>query len=326
MRARSRRSRVWLAVVATSVACSVSSLLAQDTQDNLKNKLIFVPIRASQVMSAADQQRIGVDRLTPEQRFALDAWLTRYSAELRANAFRQPAAGAGRNVAASSTEQSAPTESATAPEQSGHCGGWGWTPLSTIPPAGTPRLDTRRRLVRSPGRRNALGGVRARPDVHRRVAGGRLHHRVARLHSPGRLRPCARRHERQHAGARSIRRRGRIASAVATRPLLRPAPRPLEPGHELVPARRGHSGEARGDRFCPLRHESGRRVARTVPFPVGDPPLLLRPKPSHSGRVDSGRRDVRVAPRLDNERIVGALQWRIARGNELRKASTLFRH
>ena len=86
MRARSRRSRVWLAVVATSVACSVSSLLAQDTQDNLKNKLIFVPIRASQVMSAADQQRIGVDRLTPEQRFALDAWLTRYSAELRANA------------------------------------------------------------------------------------------------------------------------------------------------------------------------------------------------------------------------------------------------
>ena len=135
MRARSRRSRVWLAVVATGVACSASSLLAQDTQDNLKNKLIFVPIRASQVMSAADQQRIGVDRLTPEQRFALDAWLTRYSAELRANAFRQPAAGAGRSVAASSTEESAPTESAAAPQQSGHRGGWGWTPLSTIPPA-----------------------------------------------------------------------------------------------------------------------------------------------------------------------------------------------
>ncbi|HEX5073774.1 MAG TPA: hypothetical protein VFW03_11235 [Gemmatimonadaceae bacterium] len=135
MRARSSRSRVWLAMVATSAACSASSLLAQDTQDNLKDKLIFVPIRASQVMSAADQQRIGIDRLTPEQRFALDAWLTRYSAELRANAFRQPAAPASRSIAASSTEESAPTESANAPEQSGHRGGWGRSPLSTIPPA-----------------------------------------------------------------------------------------------------------------------------------------------------------------------------------------------
>jgi len=133
MRARSRRSRVWLAVVATSVACLASSLLAQDTQDNLKDKLIFVPIRATQVMSAADQQRIGIDRLTPEQRFALDAWLTRYSAEVRANAFRQPAAAAGPSVAASSTEESAPTESATAPEQFRRHGGW--SPLSTVPPA-----------------------------------------------------------------------------------------------------------------------------------------------------------------------------------------------
>lgn len=133
MRARSRRSRVWLVAVATSVACSASSLLAQDTQENLKDKLIFVPIRASQVMSAADQQRIGIDRLTPEQRFALDAWLTRYSAEVRANAFRQPAAGAGRSVAASSTEESAPNEAATAPEQLRHRGGW--STLSTLPPA-----------------------------------------------------------------------------------------------------------------------------------------------------------------------------------------------
>jgi len=133
MRAHSRRSRVWFAVAATSVVCSASSLLAQDTQDNLKDKLIFVPIRATQVMSAADQQRIGIDRLTPEQRFALDAWLTRYSAEVRANAFRQPAAAAGPSVAASSTEESAPTESATAPEQFRRHGGW--SPLSTVPPA-----------------------------------------------------------------------------------------------------------------------------------------------------------------------------------------------
>jgi hypothetical protein len=134
MRARARRSRVWLAVMAISVACSASSLLAQDTQDNLKDKLIFVPIRASQVMSAADQQRIGIDRLTPEQRFALDAWLTRYSAEVRANAFREPRSGAAKPIAAASTEESASTESATAPAESGHHG-WRRTPLSTIPPA-----------------------------------------------------------------------------------------------------------------------------------------------------------------------------------------------
>jgi hypothetical protein len=46
-------------------------------------KLVFVPILVSEVMSPADQQRTGVDHLTPEQRFALDAWLTRYTAELR---------------------------------------------------------------------------------------------------------------------------------------------------------------------------------------------------------------------------------------------------
>jgi len=77
MCARSRHSRVWLVLVATSVVCSASSVLAQDTQDKLKDKLIFIPIRASEVMSAADQQRIGLDRLTADQRFALDAWLTR---------------------------------------------------------------------------------------------------------------------------------------------------------------------------------------------------------------------------------------------------------
>jgi hypothetical protein len=134
MRTRSRHSRVWVVAVVTAIACSASSLLAQNTQDNLKDKLIFVPIRASEVMSAADQQRIGIDRLTPEQRFALDAWLTRYSAEVRANAFREPRPGAARPIAAASSEESAPTEPATAPAESFHRG-WGWTPLSTIPPA-----------------------------------------------------------------------------------------------------------------------------------------------------------------------------------------------
>jgi hypothetical protein len=134
MRSHSRRSRVWLAVVATSVACTASSLLAQDTQDKLKDKLIFVPVRASDVMSPADQQRMGIDRLTAEQRFALDVWLTRYSAEVRANAFREPRSGAARTIAASSTEESSPTEAA-APAQSVRGRGWGWTPLSTVPPA-----------------------------------------------------------------------------------------------------------------------------------------------------------------------------------------------
>lgn len=135
MRSRSRRSRVWFGVVATSVACSASSLLAQDTQDKLKDKLIFVPIRASEVMSTADQQRIGIDRLTAEQRFALDVWLTRYSAEVRANAFREPRSGAPKAIASSSTEESSPSEPLTEPAQSPRGRGWGWTPLSTVPPA-----------------------------------------------------------------------------------------------------------------------------------------------------------------------------------------------
>ena len=134
MGARSRHSRVWLVVVATTVVWSASSVQAQDTQDNLKDKLIFIPVRASDVMSAADQQRIGLGGLTADQRFALDAWLTRYSAELRANSFRQPGSAAARPVAAT-TEESAPSESASVPKRSGHHGGWGWPPLATTPPA-----------------------------------------------------------------------------------------------------------------------------------------------------------------------------------------------
>ena len=127
MLTRYRRHGGSLVCGLAAVACAASTMLAQ------QDKLVFVPIRASEVMSAADRQRIGVDGLTPEQRFALDAWLTRYSAEVRANAFRQPAAAAGPSVAASSTEESAPTESATAPEQFRRHGGW--SPLSTVPPA-----------------------------------------------------------------------------------------------------------------------------------------------------------------------------------------------
>jgi len=48
-----------------------------------QGQLVFVPVRVTEVMSPADRHRTGIDRLTPEQRFALDAWLTRYTAELR---------------------------------------------------------------------------------------------------------------------------------------------------------------------------------------------------------------------------------------------------
>jgi hypothetical protein len=49
-----------------------------------QDQLIVVPVRVAEVMSNADRERTGIDRLTPEQRFALDTWLTRYTAELRA--------------------------------------------------------------------------------------------------------------------------------------------------------------------------------------------------------------------------------------------------
>ena len=116
MFSRSRRHRSTFLLAAVAVTCSASALLAQDPQRDKqqdKDKLYFVPIRASAVMSATDQQRIGVDRLTPEQRFALDVWLTRYSAELRANAFRQPQQTAPRTIAESDGDVA--TESASEP-------------------------------------------------------------------------------------------------------------------------------------------------------------------------------------------------------------------
>src|SRR4051794_20037717 len=75
MVARSLRHRVSLVSGIAAVVCAASTLVAQ------QDKLVFVPMRASEVMSAADRQRIGVESLTPEQRLAFDVWLTRYSAE-----------------------------------------------------------------------------------------------------------------------------------------------------------------------------------------------------------------------------------------------------
>lgn len=45
--------------------------------------LALVPLRMEQVMSPSRRLEAGLDRLTREQRLVLDAWLTRYTAELR---------------------------------------------------------------------------------------------------------------------------------------------------------------------------------------------------------------------------------------------------
>lgn len=135
MFSRSRRHRSTFLLVAAAITCSASALLAQDQpQDQNKDKLYFVPIRTSVVMSEADQKRIGVDRLTSEQRFALDVWLTRYSAELRANAFRQPQQAAPHTIAESDGDVA--MEPAAEPVQRGtRSRTVFWTPLSTVPPA-----------------------------------------------------------------------------------------------------------------------------------------------------------------------------------------------
>ena len=133
MSTRYRRHRGSLLCGLAAVACAASPTLAQ------QDKLVFVPIRASEVMSAADRQRIGVDGLTPEQRFALDVWLTKYSAELRAGAVPQPQPQrtGGRTIFASSDDDGSEAEPDAEPSQRGdrRYGGRAWTPLLTIPPA-----------------------------------------------------------------------------------------------------------------------------------------------------------------------------------------------
>ena len=64
-----------LGAVAIALASSAAAMHAQGT-------LVFVPVRASEVMSEFHQERIGISHLTPVQRTALDAWLTRYTAEV----------------------------------------------------------------------------------------------------------------------------------------------------------------------------------------------------------------------------------------------------
>ena len=138
MLTRSRHHRASLVCGVTAIAAA-SALLSQPgrAQDTPQDKLVFAPVRASDVMSAADRQRTGVKRLTPEQRFALDAWLTRYSAEIRGNAPPQPQQAIGRTVFASSADDASAAEpDDEAIQQRGR--GYRdqvWTPLITVPPA-----------------------------------------------------------------------------------------------------------------------------------------------------------------------------------------------
>ena len=68
-------NNVRLGAVAIALASSAAAMHAQGT-------LVFVPVRTSEVMSQFHQERIGISHLTPAQRTALDAWLTRYTAEV----------------------------------------------------------------------------------------------------------------------------------------------------------------------------------------------------------------------------------------------------
>ena len=131
MLTRYRRHRVSLVCGLAVVACATSTLLAQQ-----QDKLVFVPVRASEVMSPADQQRIGVDRLTPEQRFAFDVWLTRYSAELRASPLPQPSRGP-RTIFASAADDGSAAESDAESTQRGarRQPDRLWTPLLGVPTA-----------------------------------------------------------------------------------------------------------------------------------------------------------------------------------------------
>ena len=134
MRTRYRRHGVSLVCGVAAVACAASTLLAQ------QDKLVFAPIRASEVMSAADRERIGVNRLTPEQLFALDVWLTRYSAEIRGSAPPQPQPAATRTVFASSADNASAAEPDAESTQRRQRGDrqyrdQAWTPLDPVPRA-----------------------------------------------------------------------------------------------------------------------------------------------------------------------------------------------
>jgi hypothetical protein len=53
------------------------------TDASAQSSLVLTPLRMDQVMTPAQLEHAGLGRLTREQRLVLDAWLTRYSAELR---------------------------------------------------------------------------------------------------------------------------------------------------------------------------------------------------------------------------------------------------
>jgi len=122
---------------AAAVALGATAIAAQ-------SPLMLVPLRMDQLMSADQFARAGIARLTPEQRLHLDAWLTRYTAELRQAMERSdPIAGAGpvsmrpavaRPPTAANGAVSADSDASdddAAPAQQPRA--FGWTVFSTTP-------------------------------------------------------------------------------------------------------------------------------------------------------------------------------------------------
>ncbi|HEX6052603.1 MAG TPA: hypothetical protein VFZ21_25235 [Gemmatimonadaceae bacterium] len=68
----------WFPLTLSSAAVLALSPVPLTAQE----PLALVPLRMEQVMSPSQLEQAGLTRLTREQRLALDAWLTRYSAEL----------------------------------------------------------------------------------------------------------------------------------------------------------------------------------------------------------------------------------------------------
>ena len=127
-----------LSLSSAAVALAATAMAAQ-------SPLMLVPLRMDQVMSSDQLARTGLASLTPEQRLHLDAWLTRYTAELR-QAMERSAntiAGTGpvsmrRAVATSSaTRNRAVSAGGNASDEDGTSAqqprAVGWTVFSTTP-------------------------------------------------------------------------------------------------------------------------------------------------------------------------------------------------
>jgi hypothetical protein len=109
-----RRSDMRLTQLLPSVSVAVFTCAASSFG---QAPLALVPLRMDQVMTSAQLERAGIGSLTHEQRLALDAWLTRYSAEVRREVARQlpePAPEAGQMTPAQASNPGSDDETGSA--------------------------------------------------------------------------------------------------------------------------------------------------------------------------------------------------------------------